>query len=379
METKSLKPKAKNQNSKFKNTAEPFQNFKLSALTFTFIFVIDVFSIMASACVCPPLPPCYRKTSGWPTCGRVWNCSAGQTCCNGSCCGGNCQSCVSGSCVVCNNDPNKFCCNNSCCSIPNCQTCGASGCESICDPNLCQTCNGSGSCITCGGDPNKFCCGGSCGDSDANEACCDNKTIYDTDTKQCCGEGTGHTCDKECESCCNGNCCDISNCEICKSGTCVRAVPTNMHQTNVEDMGNGVLHFEYAWESTTGDLADLGNCSVREKVDYPGSDPYYWPSPPWYNSTPNPTIAPNPPISATYGVGADNHSPGSFTTPYQAASFTATQVYQYHCGPACCMADDSWETLLDIGAISRFVTEGGGLWRYSITKSGAYAEILPLP
>lgn len=139
------------------------------------LVLIGVFCIIASA-VCPPLPPCYHQTSGWPRCSKVWNCSTGQTCCNGSCCGGNCQSCVDNSCVVCNGDPNKFCCNNSCCSIPNCQTCGTSGCESACDPDLCQTCDGKGSCestcdpdlckscdghgncITCNNDPNQKCC-----------------------------------------------------------------------------------------------------------------------------------------------------------------------------------------------------------------------------
>jgi len=153
-----------------------------------------------------------------------------------------------------------------------------------------------------------------------------------------------------------------------------------MHQTYVEDLGNGTLYFEYEWDSTTGDLADLGNCVVREKVDYPGGNPYYWPSPPWNNSTPNPTILPAPPMPATYGSAVDTHYPGSFTTPYQVDSFSANQVYQYHCDPFCCMNPGDYVTLLNIGSIFRAVTVGSGsVWRYSITKSGAYAEILPLP
>jgi hypothetical protein len=43
------------------------------------------------------------------------------------------------------------------------------------------------------------------------------------------------------------------------------------------------------------------------------------------------------------------------------------------------MEDDEYITLLDVGSIQRFVTGEGDLWRYSITKSGAYAEIFPLP
>lgn len=152
-----------------------------------------------------------------------------------------------------------------------------------------------------------------------------------------------------------------------------------MHQTYVEEIADGVLFFIYEWDSTTGDLADLGNCMVREKVDYPGGNPYYWPSPPWDGNVPNPTILPVPPILATVGVGYDIHSPPTFKKPYVAASVSANQVYQYHCGPLCCMGNDTWETLLSIGPIQRFVTGDGDLWRYSIIKSGAYAEIFPLP
>lgn len=229
----------------------------------------------------------------------------------------------------------------------------------------------------CGGG---VCCDGTCCDASTRK-CCDD--IGGDGDGYCCLNGEtcckGTCCDPDCGFCCDGTCCDISNCEICKNDTCVRAVPTNMRQTYAEDLGNGVLYFEYAWDSTTGDLADLGNCSAREKVDYPGGNPYYWPSPPWVGSSPNPTILPDPPIPGTYGALQDTHSPPGFTTPYQAASVTATQVYQYHCGPSCCMEDGEYSTLLTIGSIQRFVTGEGELWRYSIIKSGAYAEIFPLP
>jgi len=152
-----------------------------------------------------------------------------------------------------------------------------------------------------------------------------------------------------------------------------------MHQTYVEDQGDGTLYFKYEWESTTGDKADLGNCLVGEKVDYQGGNPFCAPSPPWASGQckDNPYTKSHP---ATVGLMGDIHTPGSFTTPYQVASITATQVYQYHCGPDCCMGVGEYITLLDIGSIWRTVTEGeGDVWRYSIIKSGAYAEILPLP
>jgi len=110
---------------------------------------------------------------------------------------------------------------------------------------------------------------------------------------------------------------------------------------------------------------------VGEKVDYPGGNPYYWPSPPWSCSTPNPTIID---IDATDGSCVDNHSPGSFTTPYTNTSFSANQIYRYRCTPC-----GDYQTLLSIGSILRIVSGSGDLWRYSITKSGAYAEIFPLP
>jgi hypothetical protein len=151
------------------------------------------------------------------------------------------------------------------------------------------------------------------------------------------------------------------------------AKPTNMHQTKWKDLGGGTLYFEYKWESTSGDLNDLAGCSVREKVDYPGGNPYYFPSPPWDGDVDNPTLRPDPPIPATDGNLVDTHSPPDFKKPYCAAYFCATQEYQYR--P--CVGN--WETLLSIGSIDRFVTPEGVLWRYTIFKSGAYAEIFPIP
>jgi hypothetical protein len=147
-----------------------------------------------------------------------------------------------------------------------------------------------------------------------------------------------------------------------------------MHQTKWKDLGGGILYFEYKWDSTTGDLNDLDMCGVREKVDYPDGDPYFWPSPPWDGSVFNPTILPDPPVPGTEGGLEDEHSPPDFKEPFCAAYSCATQEYQYRCY---CMPD--WETLLSIGSIERFVTPKGVLWAYTIFKSGAYAEKCPIP
>ena len=148
------------------------------------------------------------------------------------------------------------------------------------------------------------------------------------------------------------------------------AAPTNFRETYREDLGNGVLYFEYMWDSTSGNLAHLSGCYVGEKVDYPGSnDPYCFPSP-WTHCCDNPTIID---IDATNGGFADTHYPGSFSTPYQTASVPATQIYRYK------SCTGNYTTLMGPISINRYVTGEDELWRYSILKSGAYAEIFPLP
>jgi hypothetical protein len=77
------------------------------------------------------------------------------------------------------------------------------------------------------------------------------------------------------------------------------AVPNNFHLTNTSgfDAGNGTLHLEYAWGSSTGHLADLAQCTVNEKVDYNSADlPFQSPPFPAGINPPNPTILPVPPI-----------------------------------------------------------------------------------
>jgi hypothetical protein len=135
-----------------------------------------------------------------------------------------------------------------------------------------------------------------------------------------------------------------------------------------------VLHFDYEWESSTGDLADLSDCKVGEYVKYPGSaDPYNWPSPPWDGSgTPNPTILW---VDATDGRAQDNHSSKGFLKPYESATFAAQQKYRFKCGSKTTVFS-GWSRVI----ISRRVWDrtGRGCWTYKITKSGAEAsERLP--
>lgn len=149
------------------------------------------------------------------------------------------------------------------------------------------------------------------------------------------------------------------------------AAPNNFRETYREERENGELYFEYRWGSTSGILAHLQGCKVGEKVDYPGGDdPYCFPSPPWSHCWDNPTTAEG---SATAGFGTDTHLPGTFVTPYQVAFVPATQIYRYKSCTGNC------STLMGPLSINRYVTGWNPLWRYSIIKSGAYAEIFPLP
>jgi hypothetical protein len=86
-------------------------------------------------------------------------------------------------------------------------------------------------------------------------------------------------------------------------GTPVIAIPVNFRQVGGgTDIGNGVLYFEYTWDSSSGNPADLGHCEIGEKVTYPGP----FPSPPWPPNLPtgNPI---RHTLAATLRKLQDNH------------------------------------------------------------------------
>lgn len=151
-----------------------------------------------------------------------------------------------------------------------------------------------------------------------------------------------------------------------------RPVPKDFVQDGAGSARPGaVLHFEYKWKSSTGDLADLSNCRIGEFVKYPGAaDPYVWPSPPWAagGGTPNPTIIW---LDATDGQFEDNHSSKGFLKPYESAAFTANQKYRYQCGSDPIVVFPGWGNIDIARRVSD--TTGEGCWKYRITKSGASA------
>ena len=140
------------------------------------------------------------------------------------------------------------------------------------------------------------------------------------------------------------------------------AYPVNFRQTVSRDPGQGNLYFEYRWDSSTGRLADLTNCTVGEYVSYPATP---FPAPFPVLSPPNPTIRNHP---ATLGAISDTHStPRTFRTPYFATTFTAVQTYRYICSN---VNGGQPVTLMGPLNIVRSVIPDGNRFKFRIEKSG---------
>jgi sugar lactone lactonase YvrE len=165
---------------------------------------------------------------------------------------------------------------------------------------------------------------------------------------------------------------------ICSSTSC-SAIPINYHQVGPGvDQGGGVLFFNYAWQSSDGYLADLGNCWVGELVTYPGTaNPYVYANPPYAfgDSSPNPTILWGS-VTAAEGKGTDKHSPKPFMKPYVFNSFTAKQNYRYTCLGLAPVNFPGWVGIQLTRTVRLNATTG--CWTYTVTKSG-YSASLCLP
>jgi hypothetical protein len=153
-------------------------------------------------------------------------------------------------------------------------------------------------------------------------------------------------------------------------------VPTNLTIDSGSDAGGGVLHFQYSYSSSIGDVSNLTSCTLNEKVDYPGGNPYSWPNP-WTTATINPTIGPNPPVPGTAGSFTDDQQPGTIKPPYVAANFTATQNYRYSC--SCTNGGNPVVLSGPISIVRSVIKRTDGKYKYTVTKSGYSAKIDPLP
>jgi len=161
------------------------------------------------------------------------------------------------------------------------------------------------------------------------------------------------------------------------------AIPVNYRQTLVRVDPSAVLHFEYMWESSSGNLADLSACQVEEYVTYVGPNPYSFATPPYAPDTPFywPYLGYTP-VSATIGTPGlqDDHGHWSFQGPYVFNASSSDQKYQFQCPY---YQNNQWVQLMPISgtiSITRVVnlTNGAPPWTYQITKY-PYVASMNLP
>ncbi len=156
--------------------------------------------------------------------------------------------------------------------------------------------------------------------------------------------------------------------------------PVNYQQNGAgQDIGGGVLQFRYTWDSSDGNLEHLGDCQVGENVAYPGgANPFVWASPPYAANTrtPNPTVIW---LAADLGRLRDTHSHPDFLRPYRADNFTATQDYRWRCTNVNNNNPTNFANFAGIQIVRTVTNPRANCWVYTITKSGAQAQEMPLP
>jgi hypothetical protein len=161
---------------------------------------------------------------------------------------------------------------------------------------------------------------------------------------------------------------------MCRGGDCVCAKPMNFRQVNAYDAGGGVLRFDYAWDSSTGNLQDLSACTVGELVRFP-SNPFTWPRP-WLAESGSP--AGGQPSNGSVGMIPDANwvkDPPPVVRPYLATGFPVTQYFIYTC--PCSTAPGTVKTLAGPITITRAVSPNAdGTWKGCVTKSGLTACVL---
>ncbi|PKV49123.1 uncharacterized protein DUF4157 [Aquimarina sp. MAR_2010_214] len=151
--------------------------------------------------------------------------------------------------------------------------------------------------------------------------------------------------------------------QLQKKPKCVR--PIKWKHKNARKHGANAIRIDINWKSSTGALADLSNCTVREVVKY-GKIP----NPPFTWTPPNPTILS---VAGTSGAAMDTHSypPGIASLSKKYGKMIATQVYQWKCtGPNC---DSKWHTFPGQRYTIRrtvYRIKGTTKWFYRIVKYG---------
>lgn len=156
------------------------------------------------------------------------------------------------------------------------------------------------------------------------------------------------------------------------------AIPVDFKQTSVADQSNAVLYFTYSWGSSSGNLSDLGSCTVEEFTTYPGYTAgqnlqFFWPSPPYSSGSYSPNPETGQPGPGSAGTATDTLGHPGFQTPYASATTVSNQIFQFSC-PG--YRNGQWTQMFPASGtipITRQVSYNSAqnYWVYTITKSGA--------
>jgi hypothetical protein len=166
----------------------------------------------------------------------------------------------------------------------------------------------------------------------------------------------------------------------------VRTWPINFRQITGRDNGNGVIYFEYQWDSESGTPSDLSGIMIGEIVDYNCTEgdcftdngiPVFRPTSPPYSGD----YIRNPQIEdfqiTTGSAFPDEHKPDSWTPfkkPYRADVFSATQFYRFH--DPVLMDADTYMELMGPLVIRREVYQDNRVWKYKVEKSGVSSQLM---
>jgi hypothetical protein len=158
------------------------------------------------------------------------------------------------------------------------------------------------------------------------------------------------------------------------------AIPVNYRQTLVRVDPSASLHFEYMWDSSSGNKADLSSCTIEEYVTYVGPNPYVWASPPYAAGYAQAWPYTGYPGAASAYNLVDDHGHVPFQGPYQFNSSSSDQKYQFQCPN---YQNNQWVQIFPTSGtipITRVVnlTNGALPWKYQITKY-PYTTSMNLP